>query len=72
MNYFIPYNETSQVNYLYVLYLYGIATYNRDTRLYDTVRFDTLTTLTDAINEKFLCYTQPNNPISKTTIIMLL
>lgn len=40
--YFIPYDEKSDINYIYLFYLYGIAEYNSENRLRNIIHYKNL------------------------------
>lgn len=64
---FIPYTDSiNKINLLYLLYLYGIAEYNKDTKYKDTINYLSADKLKDKINDKY------NTNISKSTINRLI
>lgn len=64
---FIPYIQSiNRINVLYLLYLYGIAEYNKETHYKDTINYLSAGKLTEKINKTY------NTNISKSTINRLL
>ena len=53
MIYYIYYEATSKINYIYLLYLYGVAQYNKETKHSDLIEYKTLEDLADRINKRF-------------------
>lgn len=53
MTYYIYYEATSKINYIYLLYFYGVAQYNKETRHSDLIEYKTLEDLADRINKRF-------------------
>ena len=47
--YYIPYDETKDINYIYVLAFYKAATYNKLTKRYDTISYRSLSNLSEQI-----------------------
>ena len=49
---FIPYTENiNKINLLYLLYLYGIAEYNKETKYKDIINYLSANKLTEIINK---------------------
>lgn len=67
-NYYIPYYENTQINYIYLLYLYGLAEFNAQNRLFNTINYKSVQSLTDLINTSF----PRDKPISKSTVNSML
>lgn len=64
---FIPYTESiNKINLLYLLYLYGLAEYNKETKYKDIINYLSANKLTEKINKQY------NTNISKSTINRLL
>ena len=53
MKYYIPYEPKANINYVYLLCLYGLAEYNKDTMLYDYIKYKSIRELTERIKNKF-------------------
>lgn len=66
--YYIPYYENTQINYVYLLYFYGLAEFDTENRIFNIIKYKTVQSLTDTINETF----PRDKPISKSTINSLL
>lgn len=52
-HYYIPYNAKANINYIYLLYLYSLAEYNKITKLFDTVNYNSIRDLQKQIKDKF-------------------
>ena len=55
-NYFIRYSPEAKINYLYLFMLYGLADYNKDTRTYSTITFDTKKELAERLTATYKKY----------------
>lgn len=54
MNYYVPYKaDVKSINLLYILYLYGIAEYNKDTKTRNTIKYNSIKEIKERINNKF-------------------
>lgn len=51
MSYFIPYEPTAKINYVYLLCLYKVAEYNKQTKCKDTITFNSIRDLSNRIKE---------------------
>lgn len=54
--YYLPYDQSIDVNYIYVLIFYSIAKYNKQTKRFDTINYSTQKELLDLINERIAVY----------------
>lgn len=68
--YFIPYDEKSDINYIYLFYLYAIAEYNSENKLRNIIHYKNLQDIEQKINSIFA--KNGNSCISKSTISRLL
>ncbi len=48
--YYIPFNITANINYLYLFSLYDIATYNEQTKTRDTIQYSSIYKLAESIS----------------------
>ena len=51
--YYIPYEINADINYIYLLYLYGIAKRDQGKRIKSIIEFNTFEELQNTINEKY-------------------
>ena len=65
--YYIPYCENTKVNYIYLLYIYGLAEFDTQKRIYNTINYKSANQLTELINQIYGA-----NSISKSTIQKML
>ena len=72
MNYYVPYKaDVKSINLLHILYLYGIAEYNKDTKTRNIIKYNSIKEIKERINNKFnICLSQSTlerliNAISK-------
>lgn len=65
--YYIPYCENTNVNYIYLLYIYGLADFDVEKRIYNTINYKSANQLTELINQIYGA-----NSISKSTIQKML
>ena len=76
-NYYIYYDEESSINYLYLFLLHKIAMIDNKTRLYNTIRYNSLDELTSRLNDKYKSINTDfekfeKNVVSKTTLTRFL
>lgn len=60
--YYIPYDEVKDINYIYILALYKTATFNKITKRYDTISYRSLENLKEQIKAS------SNKSISASTL----
>ena len=48
--YYLPYNEREEANYIYVLMFYSLATYNNNSKRYDTITYTSIENLRMQLN----------------------
>ena len=48
--FYLPYDEKSEINYCYVLMFYIAASYNKQSKKYDTISYSTIDNLTEKLN----------------------
>ena len=66
--YYIPYDETRDIDYIFLLCLYGITQRNKD-KLYNIITYDTIQKLCDTINKYYKDITNNDkNIISKSKL----
>lgn len=53
LQYYIPYYEKTNINYLLLLCLYDIAEFNPNTHLYDKITYQSMAKLSEKINIEF-------------------
>lgn len=66
-NYFIRYRPEAKINYLYLFQLYGIANYDKLSRTYNTITYNTKKELAEKLTA-----TYEKNALSYTTLTRLL
>ena len=52
-HYYIRYEPQADINYIYLLYLYSLAEYNKTTNFFDTVSYNSVRALQKQIEERF-------------------
>ncbi len=52
MSYFVPFSPVANINYVYLLCLYKIAEFNKETKIKDTIEFSSIKDLSNRIEKK--------------------
>lgn len=62
MKFFIPFDISADINYIYLFCLLGIAEYNKETKRHDRIEYSSIQELTDRIKKSY------NIKISNATV----